>query len=112
MGIIQLLKEMKSKEGAEKIPYKIEINKKLAVPLATIMLSMLGIFLSIGHHRSGKGANFALSLIVIFAYITCLNIGMVMATKGIVPVFLGIWTPNIILVTVTVIMYKIKARVI
>ena len=76
------------------------------------MLSLLGVFLSIGHHRSGKGANFALSLIVIFAYITCLNIGMVMARKGVIPVFIGIWTPDFILLILTIFMYKIKAKVI
>lgn len=112
MGIISLIKEMKGKTSEEKIPFKVEINKKLAVPLSTIMLSLLGVFLSIGHHRSGKGANFALSLIVIFAYITCLNIGMVMSSKGIVPAFIGVWIPNLILFLVTLFMYKKKAEVI
>lgn len=112
MNIPMLLKEMKDKDENEKIPYKIEINKKLAVPLATIMLSLLGVFLAIGHHRSGKGANFALSLIVIFSYITCLNIGMVMASRGVIPVILGVWTPDIILLLVTVIIYKKKSKVI
>ena len=112
MGIKRLIREMKGKTPEEKIPYKVEINKKLALPLATLMLSLLGVFLSIGHHRSGKGANFALSLIVIFAYITCLNIGMVMARKGVIPVFIGIWTPDFILLILTIFMYKIKAKVI
>ena len=112
MGIGTLLKEMKGKTQEEKIPYRVEINKKLAVPLSTMMLSLLGVFLSIGHHRSGKGANFALSLIVIFTYITCLNIGMVMASKGVIPVFIGMWTPNMVLFILTLFMYKKKSRVI
>lgn len=112
MGIGTLIREMKDKTLEEKIPYKVEINKKLAVPLSTMMLSLLGVFLSIGHHRSGKGANFALSLIVIFSYITCLNIGMVMAGKGVVPAFIGVWTPNVILFLVTLLMYRKKAEVI
>lgn len=111
-GIMELFDEMKEKEGDAKIPYKIEINKKIAVPLSTIMLSLLGVFLSIGHHRSGKGANFALSLIVIFAYITCLNIGLVMASRQVIPVIIGVWTPNIILLIIVILMYRIKARVI
>lgn len=112
LGIVELYKKMKKMNGKAKIPYEIEINKKLSLPLATIMLSVLGILLSIGHHRSGKGANFALSLIVIFAYITCLNIGLVMASRGNMPIFLAIWTPDIILFIVTALMYKYKARVI
>lgn len=111
-GITTLIKEMKDKNSDEKREYSIEINKKLAVPLSTMMLSLLGVFLSIGHHRSGKGANFALSLIVIFSYITCLNIGIVMASKEVIPVILGVWIPNIILFLITLVIYKKKTEVI
>ncbi len=111
-GVLTLIKEIKDKSPEEKLAYKVEINKKIAVPFSTIMLSLLGVFLSIGHHRSGKGANFALSLVVIFSYITCLNIGMVMSTKGVIPAFIGVWIPNLILFVVTFLMYKKKARVI
>ena len=90
--------------------YIVEINRKIAVPLSTIMLGLLGIFLSIGHQRSGKGANFALSICIVFAYITILNIGMVMANNGTIPVFVGVWTPNIILLLITIHFYKKKAR--
>ena len=110
MSIRTLVKEMKNMTSGEKIPYKVEINRKLALPLSTIMLSLLGIFISIGHHRSGKGANFALSLVVIFSYITFLNIGMVMANRGKIPPFIGVWTPNIILFLVTFYFYKKKSR--
>lgn len=111
-GIGTLVKEMRGKTAEEKIAYKVEINKKLAVPFSTIMLALLGVFLSIGHHRSGKGANFALSLIVIFSYITCLNVGMVMAGKGVIPAFVGVWLPNLILLLLTLFMYKKKSEVI
>ena len=110
MSIGMLLKEMDNQTPDEKIRFKVEINRKLALPLSTIMLSLLGVFMSIGHHRSGKGANFALSMAVIFAYITFLNIGMVMANRGKIPPFIGVWTPNIILVFITFLFYKKKAR--
>ena len=58
MSIGMLLKEIKNQTPDEKIRYEVEINRKIALPLSTIMLSLLGVFMSIGHHRSGKGANF------------------------------------------------------
>lgn len=100
MSISMLIKEMKELPKSEKVPYKVEINRNLALPLSTIMLSFTWGIYSIGHHRSGKGANFALSL-AIFSYITFLNIGMVMANRGKIPPFIGVWTPNIILFLVT-----------
>ena len=35
-----------------------------------------------------------------------------MATKGIIPAFVGVWIPNVILFLLTLFMYKKKAEVI
>lgn len=109
MSIKQLLKKMKGKNKNEKIPYIVEINRKLAIPLSTIALSILGVLLSIGHHRSGKGANFGISIGVIFIYIVFLNVGIVMSNKGVVSPYIGIWLPNILLFLGTALLYKKKA---
>ncbi len=113
MGISQLIEEMKiKKEKGEKLPYIVEINKKLAIPLSTIMLSVLGILMSIGHHRSGKGVNYGFGIGIIFVYIVFLNIGMVMSYRGKVSPYLGIWLPNILLYLFTIIMYKKKVELV
>lgn len=112
MGISQLRGEMAGKERAEKLPYIVEINKKIAIPLSTIMLSILGVLMSIGHHRSGKGVNYAAGIGVIFFYIVFLNIGMVMSYRGKVSPYFGIWFPNVLLYIFTVIMYRQKVRLV
>lgn len=112
MGISQLTGEMKGKDKAEKLPYIVEINKKIAIPLSTIMLSILGVLMSIGHHRSGKGVNYAAGIGVIFFYIVFLNIGMVMSYRGKVSPYFGIWFPNILLYIFTVMMYRKKVRLV
>ena len=89
-----------------------EINKKIAVPLSTIMLSILGVLMSIGHHRSGKGVNYGFGIGVIFTYIVLLNIGMVMSYRGKINPYFGIWFPNILLYTFTIMMYKKKSRLV
>lgn len=109
MSITQLLKKMKGKSKKEKIPYIVEINRKIAIPLSTIALTILGVLLSIGHHRSGKGANFGVSIGIIFMYIVFLNIGMVMANRGKISPYVGIWLPNLILFLGTARLYKKKA---
>lgn len=110
-GIIELMKNYSKQESREKLAYEIEINKKLAVPLSTMLLAILGFLLANGHHRSGKGTNFALSILVIFLYIVILNLGLVMAGRGKIPVILGVWTPNVILATATYILYRNRAKV-
>ena len=112
MGISQLTGEMKGKDKAEKLPYIVEINKKIAIPLSTIMLSILGVLMSIGHHRSGKSVNYAAGIGVIFFYIVLLNIGMVMSYRGKVSPYFGIWFPNVLLYLFTMIMYRKKVRLV
>ncbi|MGL5796761.1 MAG: LptF/LptG family permease [Cetobacterium sp.] len=109
MPIKTLIKKLKEKNKVEKIPYLVEINRKIAIPLSTIVLAILGVLLSIGHHRSGKGASFGISLAIIFTYIVFLNVGMVMANRGIVSPYVGVWLPNLLLVGGTLLLYRIKA---
>lgn len=111
VGIIGLIKESKLHTGEEKLKYNVEINKRLAVPISVIILAIFGVLLANGHHRSGKGASFALSLLIIFSYIMMLNIGVVLANRGLVPSVVGVWTPNIILSIITYLVYKTKAKV-
>ncbi|MGL4307727.1 LptF/LptG family permease [Cetobacterium sp. SF1] len=110
LDIETLLKDIKTKIGPERIPYLVEINRKIAIPLSTIILTILGAVMSLGHHRSGKGSSFGVSLGVIFGYIVLLNVGMVMAYKGKVSPYIGVWTPNVILTILTGILYRRKAR--
>lgn len=110
-GIVELIKTYNKQDDKGKLAYRVEMNKKLAVPLSTILLAILGFLLSNGHHRSGKGTNFALSILVIFLYIVILNLGLVMAGREKVPVLVGVWTPNVILSVATYILYRNRAKV-
>lgn len=119
MGIGQLLSKMKEAKSDKKISKeereqtiracKVEINRKISIPLATLCLAILGVLLSIGHHRSGKGAHFGVGLGIIFIYIIVLNIGVMMANKNTLPIFVGVWIPNLILFFITYRLYIKKA---
>ncbi|MGL4393263.1 MAG: LptF/LptG family permease [Fusobacteriaceae bacterium] len=106
-----LTKEYKFVPTEKKVLYKLEMNKRFAVPLSILLLAVMGVLLSNGHYRSGKGANFALSLFIVFAYVILLNVGSAFAKGGKISVFAGVWTPNIILALVTYISYIKKSRV-
>ena len=112
MNIAQLINEIKTKDKLEILPYIVEINRKIAVPMSTIALAILGVLLSIGNSRAGKGINFGIGIIVIFLYIVLLNIGMVLSYRGIVSPVVGVWTPNILLYIYTFIMYSRKVRLV
>ncbi|MCK5779613.1 MAG: LptF/LptG family permease [Psychrilyobacter sp.] len=110
--LLKNIKELKSKnEEPEKIlPYRVELQKKLAAPFSSIFLGVLGVLFSLGHHRSGKSVSYGLSMGVVFLYITLFNVGIVLSGKGMVTPILGIWIPNILLAVLTGVMYARKVR--
>lgn len=110
LPITEIFKEGRSKKGEEWLDYRVELHKKIAVPLSTILLGILGVLLSVGHHRTGKGVSFGLSIGIIFFYIAFINVGMVISLKGKIPPALGVWFPNGVLAVLTYIMYLRKSR--
>ena len=106
---IDLLKENNEKE--EKIlPYRVELQKKIASPFSAIFLGILGVLFSLGHHRSGKSVSYGLGMAVIFIYITLFNVGIVLSSKGMIDPVIALWSPNLLLTGLTGIMYIKKAR--
>ena len=75
----------------------VEIYQRLIGPLASTLLCWLGVLLSVGHRRSGKGISFGISLIVIFSYIAIVNYAKIMVLKNNVPAGVAMWIPNLIL---------------
>lgn len=75
----------------------IELHQRLAIPLACLFFSMLALPLGITRVRSGKGAGFALSLAVIMIYWAAFTLGRNQASAGNIPVWLGTWSGNLII---------------
>jgi len=86
-------------EGYSSTPQEVELNLRLAFPLTTFILALLGITISLrqGLH-GGIMLSVGLSLIVAFFYMTVLQVGCSLAQADILPPFLGVWAGNIIFV--------------
>ncbi|MDA8306292.1 MAG: LPS export ABC transporter permease LptG [Deltaproteobacteria bacterium] len=85
------------REGFSATPYQVDLNMRIASPLATFILTLLGILVAMrqGIH-GGIAAGVGMSLIVAFAYLAVANIGSSLASAGTLPPFLGVWAGNII----------------
>lgn len=108
LSITKIISEMKDKSVEEKIPYKVEIYRKLALIFSTLPLSVLGLVLSIGHHRTSRKYAFSLAMIIVFSYIVLLNVGIVMANASKISPILATWLPNILLSITTYKFYRLK----
>jgi LPS export ABC transporter permease LptG/LPS export ABC transporter permease LptF len=76
---------------------EVEVWTRLALPLACLLLAVLALPLGLRRVRSGKGAGFALSLVVILVYWAFFTFGRNQAVAGRVAPWLGTWSANIVI---------------
>lgn len=71
-----------------------EIHFRAALPLASFFFALLALPLGMGGVRSGKGAGFAVSFIVVLLYWLVFIVGSQQARDGRIPLALGFWAAN------------------
>lgn len=74
-------------------------HRKLAEPFANLTLLAVALPLAVLHARS-RSVAFGLSLSVTLAWYLLLTLGQLLAQAGVVPVWLGLWFGNALLLTV------------
>ncbi len=84
-------------EGYNAKPYEVELQMRLAMPLTTFILALLGvtIALSQGLH-GGIAVGVGIALVVVSLYFTVIHLGSALATAGILPPVIGVWIGNVL----------------
>jgi LPS export ABC transporter permease LptF/LPS export ABC transporter permease LptG len=75
----------------------IEIHKKFSIPIACFVFAFIGLGLAISNRRDGKLASFVLGIGVIFIYYIVMFGAHSMTKGGLLPAWLAMWVPNIVL---------------
>ncbi|MCU1239272.1 MAG: permease YjgP/YjgQ family protein [Candidatus Solibacter sp.] len=93
MGTRQLLAYPKDKP--DWVEYQIELHKRFALPVACLMLAMVGIPLGIATRKGGRSAGYVNAIFVAFF---CYYMGFVsligLARQRTLPVAVALWLPN------------------
>lgn len=76
---------------------RVEIQTRFAIPFACIAFGIIGLPLGVTNRRGGKSSGFSLSIAIILIYYILLNNGQDLARSGKVPVAVGMWLPNLVL---------------
>jgi LPS export ABC transporter permease LptG/LPS export ABC transporter permease LptF len=87
------------REGVSAHNPLMEIHKKFSIPFACLVFGLIGLALGASNRRGGKLASFVLGIGVIFVYYVLLYVGQAMAKGHMVPPWLAVWLPNIVLGT-------------
>jgi LPS export ABC transporter permease LptG/LPS export ABC transporter permease LptF len=85
------------REGQQSHGPRMEIHKKFSIPVACLVFGLIGLALGASNRRDGKLASFVIGVAVIFIYYVLLWLGTAMAKGQMVPPWLAVWLPNIVL---------------
>jgi lipopolysaccharide export system permease protein len=88
----------------------IELNRRLAIPFASVVFALLALPLGVGSGSGGRGRGFVVSVAVVLAYYLVSSQGEALALKGAVPPWLGIWLPNIVLTAAALVLMRRMGR--
>ena len=86
----------------------IELYDKLALPLTTIALVLIGVPLAITPPRVRYNRGFLFSILIIFAYYLIRALSISFGEAGTIAPFLAAWTPNIVLTAAGSVLYYKK----
>ena len=98
-------------QGADNINvFLIEMNKRIAFPFSTFILTLIGVSLSTRKVRGGIGIHLAIGIAIIFLYILFMQFSAEFATKGNLQPLIAAWIPNAIFGVVGIFLYWLAPK--
>lgn len=95
------------KDSREKNSYKIMLYQRFALPVTTLVFTLLGIPLAITPPRVRYNRGFLLSILIIFIFYIIRAFAIpVLGESGLIPPIIAVWIPNIILAAIGFIAYR------
>ncbi|MBD3221334.1 LptF/LptG family permease [bacterium] len=80
--------------------YLVEYHKKLAIPFACLVFTLIGVPMAVTTSRSGKSVSISLALGVFLLYYLCLVGGEKMSDRGLLAPWISMWSGNLLLLVI------------
>lgn len=87
-----------------------QIHRRLAFPLASVLLAVVAVPLGIRPMRSGRSMGALTAIAVMAVYWLLFTLGEMAAERGVGPAWLGIWAPNAITLALGVLLVRRISR--
>ena len=109
MNIVELNEfiDQQRAKGSDSIrQLEVEHHTRLAYPIGTFILSLIGVSLSSRKVRGGTGLHIGIGIALCFSYIMLNRIFEEFAKGGTLPPMLAVWLPNIIYTLIAIYLYR------
>ncbi len=83
------------KAARDEVEARVELHRRLALPVACLVLALLGVPLGVSSRKSGKSSAFVVTVFLAFVYYMGLISMIGLAEERKIPVAAAAWTPNI-----------------
>lgn len=108
VSLLHYIIQNSSQIAAQRNIYLIQLYDKIALPITTIVLVLIGVPLAITPPRVRYNRGFLFSILIIFTYYLIRALSISFGEAGSFPPFYAAWTANIVLSIVGAIMYYRK----
>ena len=92
------------KSSIDVIPLRVELHKKIALAFSSLVFVLIGIPIAITTHRREKFIGFGMAIVLFLLYWGLMLCGIAFAIKGLMPVWAGVWSANVILAALGVLL--------
>lgn len=94
-------------KGSESIVfYEIEQYRRTAFPIATIVLTLIGVALSSRKTKGGTGLHLLIGITLSFTYILLMQFSTTFSVKASFPPIIAVWIPNIVYLAIALYLLK------
>ena len=85
-----------SGDESERLAARVELHYRFALPVASLVLALVGIPLGLSTRKGGKAVGVVLTILLVFVYYVLMAFGLGFAKQGRISPILGLWTANVI----------------
>ncbi len=86
--------------------FQIEAASRYAYPIATFILTLIGVSLSSRKVRGGMGFHIGMGIGLCFSYIVLMRFAAEFAKSGVLPPLLAVWSPNLLYLLISIYLYR------
>ncbi len=98
------------KAGLPFAKYQVEVHKKFAIPIASLVMALIALPLGVSTKRHTKATGYLVAIGVIAIYYQFIENGEKFAEEGVISAWLGMWMANILVGGAALFLLRRKAR--